>query len=149
MQFLLLMVFLWGGGKVFKSFASSIEIVGLRVPTRNLQDVPLFHACPFFKTVPPPGVPLQHIQFVAVLISFEGKLPHQGLVKFYITSCCYELFKYSHCFICVLFIVLCYLCLYVVLFLLLVIQLLTRKVSKQDFKRILSTLVTHSSQVRY
>ena len=28
---------------------SSIVIIGLRVPTRNLRDFPFFHVCPFFK----------------------------------------------------------------------------------------------------
>lgn len=73
--------FFWGGGAGFpKSFPSFIDIIDLRVPTWNLRDVPLFHECPFFKIVPPLGVPLQHMQFVVLLMSSEGKLSHQGLV---------------------------------------------------------------------
>jgi hypothetical protein len=47
MQFLLLTFFIGS-----KSYPSSMDIIGLRVPTRNLRDFPMFHVSPSFRNCP-------------------------------------------------------------------------------------------------
>jgi hypothetical protein len=49
-----------------------MDIIGLRVPTRNLRDFPLFP----IKIVPLAGVQLQQIQFVINWMSSEGNLSY-------------------------------------------------------------------------
>jgi len=51
-----------GGG--FQAFLSSMDIVWLRVTSRNLQDFPLFCVSPSLKTIPLGGVPLWHINLL-------------------------------------------------------------------------------------
>jgi hypothetical protein len=63
----------------------------------------LFHVSTSFKTFPLSGVPLQQIPFVVLVMSSEVKL--------------FKYFLLCVCFMCVLFFVLCYLCLFVALFL--------------------------------
>jgi len=53
-----------------------VDIIGLRVSTRTFRDFPLFRVSTAVKVVPLPGVPLQQIRLVAILISSEGKLLH-------------------------------------------------------------------------
>jgi hypothetical protein len=74
-------------------------IIGLRLPTQNSRDFPLFHISSSLKIVPSPGVPLQKIHFVQILISSEGKLlPRFDII--FIIICPNELFKCSVCFLC-------------------------------------------------
>jgi hypothetical protein len=70
-----------------KSCPSSVDIIGLRVPTRTLRDFPLFHVSTSVKVVPLPGVPLLQIRLVAILISSEGKLLHSVRFNFTLTLC--------------------------------------------------------------
>lgn len=51
----------------FKYRPSAIDITGIPVLTRKLQDCPLFHVSPFFKKIAPrPGVPPREIQFLVI-----------------------------------------------------------------------------------
>jgi hypothetical protein len=57
-----------------KSCPSTMDVIGLQVPTQNLRDFPLLvHP---IATVPPAGVLLQQIQFVINWMSSEGKFSH-------------------------------------------------------------------------
>ena len=62
-----------------KSFPSSMDIIGVRVPTRIESFFRFMLVLPS-KNFPSPYVPLGQIQFVAMLMSSEDKLPHLDLI---------------------------------------------------------------------
>ena len=57
-----------------KPCLSTMDIIRLREPTRNLRDFLCFMLVHPIKIVPPAGVQLPHIQFIINWISSEGKL---------------------------------------------------------------------------
>jgi hypothetical protein len=70
-----------------KSCPFTMDIIGLRVPTRNLRGFFCFMLVHLPKIVLPPGVPLRQNQFVINCISSEGKLSH-------LATCHIILFQY-------------------------------------------------------
>ena len=107
-------VFLWGS----KSCPSSMDIIGLRVRTRNLPNSVLLLVCPSFKNCPSARCTTAIISFCSNICVFRRQII--SLIelwycsRFYVIVCPNELFTY--CF--VPFIVVCYLYLYVLPFLL-------------------------------
>jgi hypothetical protein len=82
-----------------KSYPSSMDIIGVQVPTQNLRH--LVHPS---KTVPSPGVRLRQIQVVVTWAFSQGKLSHSDLILLSILYHTYpnELFKYYFvCVVCV------------------------------------------------
>jgi hypothetical protein len=53
-----------------------MDIVGLRVPTRNLRDFPLCHVSSSYTNCPSTRCELRQIQLVVNWMSSEGKLSH-------------------------------------------------------------------------
>jgi hypothetical protein len=126
-------VFIWGGGEIYKSCQTSVDIIGLRVPTLKLRDALWFRFSLSFKNCPTASLATavnsgsNDLEFFS-----EGKEPFYiafssisegSIAKCLCAFVCLCLFV---CFMCVLFILVCYPCLCVVLFVLWATWLLTQ-----------------------